>query len=190
MIRNMHQISNLLLGLLGTQPGCYNQKYAAPNPCFLVHFWPYKVHFQTTFKISKRWAVVVTQLVERLLPTTEIRSSNPVISIFYLLSTLQTIITIFTNKCEKCPSRIRCQDLNPRPSENESPHITTRPGLPPLYFLFVGYANARCLSTRYLSSHEQGKETRFGRFSKVLGNKFCFISSPNISQLFGPLLKK
>ena len=44
----------------------------------------------------------------------------------------QTNITIFTsNKCEKCPSNIRCWDSNPRPSEHESSHITTRPGLPP-----------------------------------------------------------
>ena len=28
-------------------------------------------------------------------------------------------------------SSIRCWDLNPQPSEHESPPITTRPGLPP-----------------------------------------------------------
>ena len=53
-----------------------------------------------------------------------------------LLSTIRcfqtNIITIFpTNICEKCPSCRRYQDLNPRPSEHESPPITTRPGLPP-----------------------------------------------------------
>ena len=38
------------------------------------------------------------------------------------------------NKCEKCPSTIWCWDSNPRPSEYESPPITTRPGLPPNRF--------------------------------------------------------
>ena len=33
---------------------------------------------------------------------------------------------------KRCPSSIRCRDLNPRPSECESLPITTRPGLPPL----------------------------------------------------------
>ena len=32
-----------------------------------------------------------------------------------------------------CPSSLRCMDSNPRPSEHESPPITTRPGLPPLF---------------------------------------------------------
>ena len=41
-----------------------------------------------------------------------------------------TILT--TNKCEKCPSRMHCWDSNSRPLEQESPHITTRPGLPPI----------------------------------------------------------
>ena len=31
------------------------------------------------------------------------------------------------NKYMSCPSSIRRQDLNPRPSEHESPPITTRP---------------------------------------------------------------
>ena len=31
-----------------------------------------------------------------------------------------------------CPSNIRCRDSNSQPLDNESPPITTRPGLPPL----------------------------------------------------------
>ena len=52
---------------------------------------------------------------------------------FIYFSSFQTnLITIFTtNKCEKCPSSIRCWDSNPRPLEHESPPMTTRPGLPP-----------------------------------------------------------
>ena len=55
--------------------------------------------------------------------------------LFRLFLSFQTNFTIFTtNKCEKCPSSIRCWDSNPRPSEYESPPITTRPGLPPNRF--------------------------------------------------------
>ena len=49
----------------------------------------------------------------------------------------QTIQFFTTNQCEKmsCPSSIRHWDSNPRPSERESPPITTRPGLPPYLWL-------------------------------------------------------
>ena len=49
----------------------------------------------------------------------------------HLFTSFQTnIITILTtNICEKCPSSILCRDSNTQPSDNESPTITTRPGL-------------------------------------------------------------
>ena len=34
---------------------------------------------------------------------------------------------------KKCPSSIRCWDLNPQPLEHESPPLTIRPGLPPIF---------------------------------------------------------
>ena len=43
-----------------------------------------------------------------------------------------------TTKCEKCPYGSRCRDSNPRPSEHESPPVTTRPGLPPIDW-FITY---------------------------------------------------
>ena len=64
--------------------------------------------------------------------------ANPGLFFVYFWS-FQTKITIFTTKiCEKCPSSIRCWDLNPLPSECESLPKTTRPGLPPriLHFVF------------------------------------------------------
>ena len=43
----------------------------------------------------------------------------------------QTFLPIFTaNKCEKCPSSIRCWDSNPRPEEHKSPSITNRSSFP------------------------------------------------------------
>ena len=51
--------------------------------------------------------------------------------LFNLFSSSETNITIFTtNICEKCPSSVLCWDLNPQPSDHESPPVTTRPGLP------------------------------------------------------------
>ena len=35
---------------------------------------------------------------------------------------------------KKCSSSIQCWDSNLQPLEHESPHITTRPGLPPGYY--------------------------------------------------------
>ena len=47
--------------------------------------------------------------------------------IVYFQSFQTNIITIFTtNTCEKCPFSIQCWDSNPRPSEHESPSISTR----------------------------------------------------------------
>ena len=53
---------------------------------------------------------------------------RPIFIVYF--RSFQTNITIFTtNICEKYPSSIWCWDSNPRPSEQESPPITTRPGL-------------------------------------------------------------
>ena len=52
--------------------------------------------------------------------------------LFRLFSSFQTNITnLTTDISEKCPSSIWCRDSNPQPSEQESPPLTTRPGLPP-----------------------------------------------------------
>ena len=50
-------------------------------------------------------------------------------SFSFIFGLFQTNInTIFTtNQCEKCLSSVRCWDLNPRPSEHESPLMS---GLP------------------------------------------------------------
>ena len=47
--------------------------------------------------------------------------------LFYrLFSSFQTNVTILViNNCKNCQSSIRCWDMNPRPSEHVSPHITT-----------------------------------------------------------------
>ena len=61
--------------------------------------------------------------------------------LFHLFSSLQTNIKIFTkNKCEKCPSSTGPWDLNPRPSEHESPPTTT--SAQDHTFLLLGFCNA------------------------------------------------
>ena len=56
--------------------------------------------------------------------------------LFSLFSSFQTNITIFTTYiCEKCLSSIWCWDSNPQPSGHESPPTTTRPGIPPLFYI-------------------------------------------------------
>ena len=58
--------------------------------------------------------------------------------LFYLFSSLQTNITIFTtNICKKCPSSIRCWDSNPQPSIHEFLPITTVPGVPSSFYLML-----------------------------------------------------
>ena len=59
--------------------------------------------------------------------------ANPGFFFVYFWSFQTNIITIFTtNICEKCPSSIRCQDLNSQPSEQESLPITTSTRAPAL----------------------------------------------------------
>ena len=54
--------------------------------------------------------------------------------LFVYFRPVQTNIAIFTtNICEECPASIWCCDSNPRPSEHETPPITTKPGLPPIF---------------------------------------------------------
>ena len=58
---------------------------------------------------------------------------RPLFRLFAVFSNKQYKTIFTTNQCEKmsCPSSIWRRDSNLRPSERESPPITTRPGLPP-----------------------------------------------------------
>ena len=63
--------------------------------------------------------------------------------LFIFIFVFETNIIIFTtNRCEKCPSSIRCWDSNPRPLKHELSPITTRPGLRP-YKLFYLASQSR-----------------------------------------------
>ena len=58
-------------------------------------------------------------------------NANPGLFFVYFGLFKQTLQFFTANMCEKSPSKIQCRDSNPRPSECDSPPITTRPGLPP-----------------------------------------------------------
>ena len=51
---------------------------------------------------------------------------------FVYFQSFQPYTTFFTtNQCEKCPSSIQRLDSNSQPSDQESPPLANRPGLPP-----------------------------------------------------------
>ena len=73
-------------------------------------------------------------------------------SIFLYIFCLVKNSLIFTpNKCEKCPSSIRCQDSNSRPTDYESP-LTTRPGLPTPFLYYVSSIHSREFRCKKMAS--------------------------------------
>ena len=100
-----------------------------------------------------------------LLPFIKMGQPRPLLSFIFGLfkqTSLQFLQQIYV---KKCPSSIRCWDSNPWPLECEFPPITTRPGLPPFFDVFVsalfdvpqdwirGSYNSDCLySGRYFAS--------------------------------------
>ena len=71
--------------------------------------WPFYLNFSTSNFLLKKWA-------------------NP--ASFSFISVFTSIAILTTNKNEKNPSSIQGWDSNSQPSDDESPPLTTRPGLP------------------------------------------------------------
>ena len=79
--------------------------------------------FFSSFCFFKKWAI-------------------PGLFFVYFRSFQTNINTILQQtNVKKCPSSIRRWDSNPWPSDHESPPITTRPGLPPIVFVFYPTKN-------------------------------------------------
>ena len=57
--------------------------------------------------------------------------------LFCLFLSFKTKHYKFYNKNMLCASFIQCRDSNPRPLEHDFPSITTRPGLPPLWSIYL-----------------------------------------------------
>ena len=58
---------------------------------------------------------------------------RPLLSFIFSLFNQTSLQILQQINVKKCPG---CRDSNPKPSEPESPPITTRPGLPPLTDFF------------------------------------------------------
>ena len=56
---------------------------------------------------------------------------RPLLSFIFGIFKQTSLQNLQQINAKKCPSSIRCQDLNPWSLEHESPPISTRPGLPP-----------------------------------------------------------
>ena len=69
-----------------------------------------------------------------------------------------------------CSSSIQCWDLNPQPLEHESFPITTRPGLPPLIFVF-----SRTKLLEVSTSPFQTKRNMFLSNSAVIDFLECLV---------------
>ena len=55
---------------------------------------------------------------------------QPLLSFIFGLFKQTSLQILQQINVKKCPSSVWCWVSNPQPSEHDSPHITTRPGLP------------------------------------------------------------
>ena len=101
--------------------------------------------------------------------------------LFRLLTVFQTNTTFFTTKDEKYPSGIRCWDSNARPSERESPQITTSPGLPLVANVKVLFGG-RCGSPKNVYS---GRKACL-LLAEIMSHKHCWpqIKATRMSMVF------
>ena len=109
-------------------------------------FWPFGRKFQVAQKSLNRLkraiffqALLAQGKVDRILVSHDIHTKHRLVRRFFknirhpkasfsFILSFQTNITILHQiNVKKCPSSIRCWDLNPRSSQHESPPITTRP---------------------------------------------------------------
>ena len=80
---------------------------------------------------SQLWCPPFEALSKRQFTRKKIKAAS--FSFIFVLSNKN--YNFYSKYMWKCPSSIWCWNSNPRPSEHESPPITTRPGLPPLNVL-------------------------------------------------------
>ena len=118
--------------------------------------------------MSNIWATFVRKFVTKTFQKVPIWShffkwAIPGFFLFLFLFFSNKNYNFTTNICDKRPSSIQCWDLNPRPSEHESPPLTTRPGLP-LVTLFVPFGHAKVLprcnagQVRVQPIHDRGRK--------------------------------
>ena len=85
--------------------------------------------------ISCNGASLMNETVRAIIKLYKMGKPWPLFVYFRLFKqTLQFLLEI---NVKKCPSSIWRRDLSSKPSDNESPPLTTRPGLMPLIKLFL-----------------------------------------------------
>ena len=93
-----------------------------PRPLFYLFS-----SFQTHYKFYSKDVCENKDVCEKM----SIQYTVPGFELIFICFRLFKPIANFSIKkyVKKCPSSIRCQDLNSRPLEHDSPPITTKPGL-------------------------------------------------------------
>ena len=89
----------------------------------------------------------------------------PLLSFMFSLFQQTSLHILQQINVKKCPSNLRCRDLNPWPLEHEPPPITTRPGLGKiclhLSFLFKFKTTFRCRRWQQLQEEEERQRGSF-----------------------------
>ena len=101
-----------------------------------IRWAPYKGAAPTTAGAAMTWATVSVQTCRN--GYNRLQNISAIRGLFFFA-------LVFSNKhynfnikiCGKCPSSIWYRDLNPRPLVHDFPPITTRPGLPIVWFFLL-----------------------------------------------------
>ena len=115
--------------------------------------------------------------------------NGPFPASFRLFSSFQTNNFYNNKNVKKCPSSIRCWDWNPQLSELESPPITTRPGLPPLFiemfsrdFRLVPIHEHPTLASSSTVNDSLINKSNEGKRNKLLKCSVTRKKSPNVDK--------
>ena len=82
-----------------------------------------------------------------------------------------------------CPSSIRCRDSNSQPLVHESPHITTRPGLPPDWQLFIPPSGHTVHVSWNVSAIKSFQRPLYHLVARFHTESCCFISARAVDSI-------
>ena len=80
-------------------------------------------------QVNVKWVAIVSGILQSFV----LKWANPGLFFIYFHFFKNTLQVLQQINVKICPSSILCQDSNSQPLERESPPMTTRPGLPPLF---------------------------------------------------------
>ena len=85
--------------------------------------WP-NVQLFIPYKDANGHCILSTTSIKLISLQVFKKLANPGVFLIYFRLLKHLLQFLTTNKCEKCPSIIRCQDSNSQPLEHEPPPIT------------------------------------------------------------------